>query len=440
MRIFLFSLLLLGCGLIAPAQTPDAARLDAYFQALEKNNKFMGSVSVFRNGVEIYTKPVGFADADKRLPARKDTKYGIGSVSKTFTAVLVFQAIEAGKLSLTETIDSYFPSIKGAEKITIAQLLGHRSGIHNFTDDKKYPDWQTRDLTREQMVGIIARGGSDFEPDSRAQYSNSNYVLLSYILESVYGKPYGKILADGITGPLALDNTYLGSETVRPDRGESRSYRYTGTSWKVERKTHPSIASGAGGIVSTPADLNKFAVALWDGRLIAADHLSRMQTLKDNFGMGLFAFPFHTEHGYGHGGNIDGFQAFWIYFPKDKIAYAITSNGLNYPFNDIHIAVLSWVYGLPFDIPDFQVVRLAPEILDRYTGVYACSQLPVKLTIRRNGDSLEGQGTGQPAFPLEAVGERQFQFTQGGIGIEFVPADSILILKQGGGVFHFKKE
>ena len=70
------------------------------------------------------------------------------------------------------------------------------------------------------MVEIIARGGSDFEPDSKAQYSNSNFVLLSYILESLYKKPYAEILADRITRPLSLVNTHLGRKTISPENYE----------------------------------------------------------------------------------------------------------------------------------------------------------------------------------------------------------------------------
>ena len=100
MRILTLSLFLLLCNTLASAQNIDAFKLDQYFQALEDNNKFMGSVSVFRNGSEIYTKTVGFADIDSGVRANGETKYSIGSISKTFTAVMVFQAIEAGKLSL----------------------------------------------------------------------------------------------------------------------------------------------------------------------------------------------------------------------------------------------------------------------------------------------------------------------------------------------------
>ena len=399
----------------------------------------MGSVSVFKDSAEIYANTVGFADIDKEIESDKDFKYCIGSISKTFTAVMVFRTIEAGKLSLTETIDRYFPSIENGTIITIEHLLGHRSGIHNFTADEKYMDWQTEHKSREQMVEIIIQGGSDFEPGISAQYSNSNYVLLSYILESVYGKPYSEILAEQITDPLSLKNTYLGRGGLSSDNNECNSYKYF-DKWRIESFSNPSITLGAGGIISTPEDINKFAVALWGGKLISANSLSSMQTIKDNYGMGLFPVPFYTKRGYGHSGGIDGFRSMFIYLPEDEISYAITSNGSNYNFNDIHIAVLSWAYDIPFDIPSFEVVNLKPEDLDKYLGVYSCDQLPIKLTITKKDNSLEGQATGQPSFPLEPSSEHIFRFTGGGIVLEFNPSENTMILKQGGGVFYFKKE
>lgn len=439
MPIPILFFLLLFCTVKVSAQGIDKVKLNQYFQALEDNNKFMGSISVFRDGSEVYAKSVGFADVDKNIAANERSEYRVGSISKTFTAVMVFQTIEAGNLSLSEPIDGYFPSINNGSKITIAHLLSHRSGIHNFTADEEYLSWLTQNKTKEQMVEIIAKGGSDFEPDSKSQYSNSNYVLLSYILESVYKKSYSEILAKQITTPLSLSNTYLGRNTIVPENNECNSYKYF-DKWRIESVTNPSITLGAGGIVSTPEDLNKFADALFGGKLVSANSLSAMQTLKDNYGMGLIPVPFYTKQGFGHSGGIDGFHSMFMYFPEDKLSYSITSNALNYNLNDIHIAVLSGIYGMPFDIPSFEVITLNSDDLDKYTGVYSSSQLPLKLTIRKKDNSLEGQGTGQSAFPLEATSEHIFKFSQGGIVMEFNPEDNTMILKQGGSVFYFKKE
>ena len=120
------------------AQNFDKDKLNAYFDTLSKHNKFMGSIAIFQNGKLIYTKSVGFADIEKGIKNTEKTIFRVGSISKTFTTVLVFKAIEEKKLKLDQKLSSFFPSVKNANSITIEQMLRHRSGIFNITDDKDY--------------------------------------------------------------------------------------------------------------------------------------------------------------------------------------------------------------------------------------------------------------------------------------------------------------
>jgi len=436
----LFCTMLLIGALIQPgfAQNIDKTKLDRYFNALEANNKFMGSVAVSKDGAIVYSRTIGFSDVENNIKADENSKYRIGSISKTFTAVLVLKAVEENKIGLNQTIKKYFPAVKNAEKITVKMLLGHRSGIHNFTEDKEYLTWNTQRKTEKEMAAIIAKAGSDFEPDSKAGYSNSNYVLLTYILEKAFKKSYPEILREYITGPLGLKNTRFGGK-IDTAKNECNSYTYTGA-WKIESETDTSIPSGAGGIISTPGDLTKFSEALFGGRLLKTESLEIMKTIQDGYGIGLFQIPFSGKTGYGHTGGIDGFSSVFSYFADGNVSYALTSNGSNYNNNNISIAVLSAVYGVPFDIPEFSTYKVAPEILDTYAGVYASVQIPLKITVRKENMILIAQGTGQSAFPLEATGKDAFKFDQAGIVMEFNPVERTMTLKQGGNQFAFTKE
>lgn len=117
---------------------------------------------------------------------------------------MILKAQEENKLNLDEPIIKYLPSIKNAAKITIRNLLNHRSGIHNFTKDHSFLTYRYKEKTKKEMLVILENLGSDFEPDSMASYSSSNYVLLSYILEDVYKKKFSKILNEKIVNPLEL--------------------------------------------------------------------------------------------------------------------------------------------------------------------------------------------------------------------------------------------
>jgi len=437
-KFLLTTLLFLSVTPIGFSQTFDKKKLDTYFQVLEKNNKFMGSVALSKNGELIYTKSIGYADLEHKIKATEKTKYRIGSITKSFTYVLIFKAIEKKKLDLNETIDTWFPTITNSNKITIKHLLNHRSGIHNFTNNANYLQWNTQSKTEMEMIEIIQKGGSDFKPNSRAMYSNSNFVLLTFILEKTFNMSYSDLVQNQIIKPLHLANTFVFGK-INPKNNEAKSYHYFG-SWKKEAETDFSVPLGAGAITSTPTDLIKFANALFEGQLLTPESLKIMKTIKEGYGSGLFQVPFYSRIGYGHTGGIDGFRSVYSYFEDDKISYALTSNGTNMNNNDISIAVLSAVFNKSYQIPVYTNYTLTSEDLDKYLGVYASKQIPLKITVTKNKNTLIIQATGQQAFPVEATEKDKFSLDQVGAKFEFNPTEKTMILFQGGGKFKFKKK
>ena len=168
------------------AQNFNTAKLDSFFNALVANNKYMGNVAIDKNGKTIYAKAVGKADIETDKDANTSSKYRIGSISKTFTATLIFKAIDEQKLSLDQTISKYFPTIKNADKITIGNLLNHRSGIFNFTEIPGENQWEQAFHTEEDFIGYFMNEKSNFEPGSDYAYSNTNYALLGFILQKIF--------------------------------------------------------------------------------------------------------------------------------------------------------------------------------------------------------------------------------------------------------------
>ena len=420
------------------SQTIDTLKLNNYFKSLDLNNKFMGSVALLKNGEIIYKNQVGYTDITTQKKPNENTKYRIGSISKTFTAVLIFKAVEEGKLNLEKTLDNYFPNLKNSNSITISNLLNHRSGIHNFTNEKEYLEYNTEPKTENEMLSIILKFDSDFKPNSKSEYSNSNYVLLSYILEKTYNKTFFKILKEKITQPIKLKNTFFGDK-INLKNNESNSYSFNGE-WEIQTETDMSIPLGAGGIVSTPNDLLKFSEALFNYKIISKNSLSKMKELEDNYGMGLFKMPFYDKYSFGHTGGIDGFSSVFGYFPEEKCAFALTSNGTNYDNNEISIALLNVLFNKPFEIPSFKVYELKSEELDKYLGIYSSSSFPLKITITKSEKVLIAQATGQSAFNLEAIQKDEFEFKQAGIVLEFDTSIKQMILKQSGGTFKLTKE
>jgi CubicO group peptidase (beta-lactamase class C family) len=427
----------------ASSQKLNTPKLDSLFSALADNDRAMGSVAISKNGKILYSRAIGFSslEAATRVLATGKTKYRIGSISKTFTTVLIFQLIEEGKLSLATTLDKYFPSVQNAKTITISNLLSHRSGIHNFTDDPDYLTWMTMPKSKEEMISTISKSKPDFAPDTKAQYSNSNFVLLGFIVEKLRKKSYPQILDERIVKKVGLTDTYFG-KAADLKNNECYSYQWTNNEWKREPETDMSIPHGAGSIVSTPTDLVKFMDALFAGRLVKESSLLKMKTIVDGYGMGLFQVPFGNKRAFGHNGGIDGFSSNTAYFPEDSLSIAYCTNGQRYSMNDILIGVLSIYFDKPYSIPAFKEsgYSVLPTELDKYVGVYSSLQIPLKITISKNESELRAQATGQPSFALEPSEKDKFKFERAGVILEFIPSAGEMTLKQGGGIFKFVRD
>lgn len=429
--------LLIGTSLAA--QEFDRAKMDTLFLRIEKNQKGMGSVSIFKNGEEVYHNSIGFADVENQLKADRNTKYRIGSISKMFTAVLIMQLVEDGKLSLKTKLSAFYPEIPNADEISIENLLRHHSGLFNFTNDPDYLQYMESPKTKSELLEIFRQDEPVFEPGTRAAYSNTNYVLLSFIIEAIAEKDFSEVLMEKIVEPLNLKNTYYGGK-INPARNEALSYHKM-YGWQLATETDMSIPQGAGGIVSTPTDLNHFLSALFTGKLVKKTTLETMMIIEDGFGIGMFQVPFYSRTAFGHTGGIDGFQSMAGYFSQENVSVAYTSNGTSMPVNNIMIGVLSIYFGKDYELPEFNAeYEVSAEELEQYPGIYGNETFPLKITISQNESGLMAQATGQSAFPLEAYEKHKFKFEPAGIKLEFVPEENKMILMQGRGRYELVRE
>jgi CubicO group peptidase (beta-lactamase class C family) len=443
MRIKILSTILLSLTFLTAgfAQTPDKAKLDRFFDRLAEKNKAMGSLTVARDGQILYSRAIGYSQINgtEKKFSTATTKYRIGSITKMFTAAMIFQLVEKGKLKLTDTVDKFFPQIPNAGKITIAQMLAHRSGLYDFTDDRDFRSWKMNAKTEDEMLAIIAKGKPVFEPGEKTEYSNSGFVLLGYIIEKVGGKPYREALKERITAKIGLNDTYLGAGKTDVGKNESFSFNYI-RDWKQETETDLSIPGGAGAIVSTPSDLTKFIQALFNGKLVSPESLALMKPVKDKYGSGIILYPLEGKTFYGHGGGIDGFSSLLIYHPEEKLALTYSTNGKGYPVTKIVSGVLDIYQNKPFQIPTFETVAVSPEVLNKYVGVYSSPQAPVKFTITRDNATLLVHRTGQSTVPLEAAAQNKFIFEATGVVLEFDSEKNQMTFKQGAREIVFTKE
>lgn len=456
MRLFRVSYFVLGLFFIAGVSSYSTAvaqnggsfdkqKMTDYLQKLAQEKKLMGSVVIDSAGQQVYQLSLGYKKlSPDSLQSDAETVYRIGSITKMFTAVIIFQLIDEGKITLETKLSSYYPNLPNADQITIQHLLKHQSGLYNFTDAPDYPDWMTQARTKEQMVALFKSHDPQFNPGSKTRYSNTNYVLLGYITEDITDESYRSQLQKRIIAPLNLANTYYGNPIDTPR--EAASFRMVKSKWEAVPQTDMSIPHGAGAIVSTPDDLTDFMQALFNGHLISEASFKEMTNIQERWGMGIMQIPFFDKTSFGHNGGIDGFQSHLSYFPDQDVTLAFTANGLNYSLNDILIGILSIYFGLPFEIPSFNqpTLTLSSSQKQRYIGSFSSGQLPMDIKIFIEKDQLKAQASGQPSFPLTATNDTTLRFDPAGVIMKF---DSLsnnkfqrFTLNQSGGSFLFQRK
>lgn len=435
----LFFLSAISVSGLAFSQNNVKEKLGNYFDSLFVHHKVMGSFAIAENDRPTFIKVVGFSDAAKQQKANVNTQYRVGSISKTFTAILIMKAVEDKKISLDRKLSDFYPEIPNADKITIENLLQHRSGVHNLTDEAEYMQYNTKAQTESSLVNIIKKYKSDFDPGSKHEYSNSNYILLGFILEKVYKKPYAVLIKEKITKPLKLTLTEVGGK-IDVSKNQAQSYDYTNGKYEVSSETDMSIPIGAGNIISTPRDLLSFILGLEQGKLIKKESLEKMKHFVDNYGYGLMKVPFEKYWGFGHTGGIDDFRSVLFYFPDLKTAVAFTANQSDMDTNQITIKMIETALGRDFKMPSFTTLEIPESVLQKYVGTYSCKDVPLKINIFIRDKKLMAQATGQNAFPLEATSDKSFEFEAAGIGIDFYPEKNQFDIKQRGTKNTFTKE
>lgn len=439
MKKIFYSFCFLFVAFSCKSQSFDIAKMDSLFTLIADSNKSMGSISLLHNGQEIYQKTIGFADIAQARKANALTKYRIGSVSKTFTAVMILQLVQEGKLSLATTLNQFFPDFPNASRITIAHLLRHRSGLHNFTDDLDYQIYHFKPLLRDSLIAILQRKKSDFEPNVKFSYANTNYVLLSFIIEKLDKKNFASSLKSRIIKPLHLKNTMYGSK-INPKNNEAFSYDRADDTWVLAGETDMSIPMGAGALVATPTDVNTFFDHLFQGKLLEKRWVDSLKTMVQGYGLGVVQAPFGDKKAFGHTGGIDEFSSVAFYFPNERLGVTYCANGNQMKINDILIGVLSIYFGKPYQLPNFKTLKLTEQALNIYIGNYTSKDIPLEINVKQENGRLHAQATGQAAFPLTPFDKHKFRFEAANIVLEFVPEQRKMTLTQHGKTYNFQQE
>lgn len=455
--VFAVATISLVCISAAAQSNFDVKKLDGLFDSLETNDRMMGSVVLAKDGKVIYSRAFGYRDysAKEKIKSDADTMFRIGSITKPFTAVLIFRLIEEKKLTLDTKLSKFFPQIANADKITVAHLLSHTSGLANFPQGVNYDDpksWVFQPQTKDEMLARFTPVKPIFSPGERRQYSNTNFALLGYIVEAVTGSPYSQYLSKNIAKKAGLKRTRSGGK-VDSLNNEAHSFNWDEGKWNQNSEEDLSIAGGSGSMVSSSADLAKFIHTLFSTNKIIGEKsqkemvtpfLEKFENSTKGIGVGVTEIGSLKKKIFHHDGGIDGFSSLLTYVPEDHVALSITVNGQNYPINKVWKTVLKIYYDQAVELPVFKEIKLPAETLNQYEGSYTFKEIGMTITIKKGEANLIAQATGQDAFPIEPISETSFADKKSGIIIEFTKnvdgSISRFTLYQGRNVSAWEKE
>ena len=394
--ILIFSLLLLSISAVkAQTDEANAKRVDSLLTVYSNKKMFSGSILIAKDGKALLSKGYGMANYSYDIPNTAQTKFKLASVSKQFTAAAIIILQEQGKLSTDDKLTKYIPDYPNGDKITIHHLLTHTSGIVNFTSLPLFDSIMTFEHSLTESIAYFKNKPLEFEPGEKFNYSNSGYILLSYIIEKASGKKYHEFISNSIFEPLGMKNSgvFNGNTLIK-----NLAMGYSEIEGGVENVPYVdmSIPSGAGALYSTVEDLLIWDQALNSEKLLKKASIDKMFTpFKDTYAYGWMVDKYKEHKWIFHTGGIQGFATVVNRFPDDGLTIIILKNIDNQNmFNPNRVAravMFNQVYELPVER---KVVKVDEKIYKKLCGDYELMPGFV-LSITTENGKLYSQATGQ---------------------------------------------
>jgi CubicO group peptidase (beta-lactamase class C family) len=342
-----------------------AAKIQEVLALAHKYRQFNGTALVAENGKVIYKGAFGPANIEWDIPNTPDTKFRLGSITKQFTATVILQLVEQGKIKLDAKLTDYLPEYRKdtGDKVTIHHLLTHTSGIPSYTSQPGFFENVSRNPYKvDEFVKKYASDDFEFQPGSKYTYNNSGYFLLGAIIERVTGKTYEQVLQANIFDPAGMKNTgYDHHDTIIPKRASG--YRKTPDSYTNAPYLDMSIPYAAGSLYSTVEDMYLWDQALYTDKLLSAQSKALMYK------------PFLDDYGYGwvitnasfkqndqpvqvitHNGGINGFTTTIVRFPKEKNLIVMLDNTGSEYLDRLSDSIGKIIYNQPYESPKISIV------------------------------------------------------------------------------------
>ena len=309
------------CAPFAAGQTVDRidsglrGRLSATIaKMLDESGVPSASVAVVQHQKLVYTHAYGLARIDPRVPAATEMRYAIGSISKQFTAAAILMLGQEGKLSLDDPVDKYISGLTRGDDVTIRELLSHTSGYRDYWPEDYVMPPMLKPEAPQQILDTWAKQPLDFDPGTKWQYSNTNYVIAGQIVEKVTGEPLMQFLGEHIFRPLKMKSVRNFDENGLGAGDPTGYYRHALGPLRPAPKEGRGWMSAAGELAMTAHDLALWDVSLMNKTVLNSDGYRQMFTevkLKDGvgtrYGLGVQVLERGGHRVIEHSGEVAGF-------------------------------------------------------------------------------------------------------------------------------------
>jgi D-alanyl-D-alanine carboxypeptidase len=300
---------------------------------LAKTGVPSASIAVVKDGQIVYTKAYGEARLDPRTAATPAMRYSIGSISKQFTAAALLLLQEQGKLSLDDKVAKFIPNLTRANEVTIRQLLSHTSGYQDYWPQDYVMPMMLQPTTAQKIMDMWARKPLDFEPGSKWQYSNTNYVIAGVIIEKVAGVPLLQFLQQKVFTPLGMKGVYDTDQEKLGETDPTGYLRYALGPLRPAPKEGKGWLFAAGELAMPAEDLARWDISIMDQKLLKPASYREFATdtllkngLSTHYGLGVDVNSQASHRALSHGGEVSGFTAQNIVFPDDRAAVVVLTN------------------------------------------------------------------------------------------------------------------
>jgi len=291
------------------------------------------SIAVVKDGQIVYTKAYGDARLEPKTAATSEMRYSIGSISKQFTAAGILLLQEQGKLSLDDKVSKFIPDLTRANEVSIRQLLSHTSGYQDYWPQDYVMPMMLEPVKAQKILDLWARKPLDFDPGTKWQYSNTNYVIAGLIIEKASGMPMLQFLSEHIFTPLGMKSVANIDEKRLGDTDAVGYLRYGLGPLRVAPKEGPGWLFAAGELAMPASDLARWDISLMDRKVLKPASYRELETemqlkngLGTRYGLGVSLGMEVGHRAVSHGGEVSGFTAENVVFPDERIAVVALSN------------------------------------------------------------------------------------------------------------------